>query len=63
VVRGGHTIVPDRTTRIKVGDRLLIVSTLLAREAAEQALQSVSRSGRLAGWADEGPKGQLRGGG
>ena len=55
VVRGGHTLVPDRTTRIKVGDRLLIVSTLLAREATERALQSVSRSGRLAGWADAGP--------
>jgi potassium/hydrogen antiporter len=55
VVRGGHTLVPDRTTRIKVGDRLLIVSTLLAREATEQALQSVSRSGRLAGWADADP--------
>jgi cell volume regulation protein A len=55
VVRGGHTLVPDRTTRIKVGDRLLIVSTLLAREATERALQSVSRSGRLAGWADSGP--------
>ena len=27
-VRSGHTLVPDSTTRIKVGDRLLIVSTL-----------------------------------
>jgi potassium/hydrogen antiporter len=54
VVRGGRTLVPDRTTRIKVGDRLLIVSTLQARSATEQALQSVSRSGRLAGWSDSG---------
>ena len=52
VVRGGHTLVPDSTTRVKVGDRLLIVSTLQAREATEQALQSVSRAGRLAGWLD-----------
>jgi potassium/hydrogen antiporter len=55
VIRGGHTLVPDRTTRIKVGDRLLIVSTLQAREATEKALQSVSRVGRLAGWTDTGP--------
>jgi cell volume regulation protein A len=56
VVRGGHTLVPDSTTRVKVGDRLLIVSTLQAREATEKALQSVSRAGRLAGWSDPGSK-------
>ncbi len=56
VIRGGHTLVPDHTTRIKVGDRLLIVSTLQAREATERALQSVSRVGRLAGWADTDPR-------
>ncbi len=55
VVRSGHTLVPDHNTRVRVGDRLLIVSTLQAREATEQALQSVSRSGRLAGWADPDP--------
>jgi len=55
VVRSGHTVVPDHNTRVKMGDRLLIVSTLQAREATEQALQSVSRSGRLAGWADPEP--------
>jgi cell volume regulation protein A len=55
VIRSGHTLVPDRTTRIKTGDRLLIVSTLQARAATEQALQSVSRVGRLAGWSDTGP--------
>ncbi len=55
VVRSGHTVVPDHNTRVRVGDRLLIVSTLQAREATEQALQSVSRSGRLAGWADPEP--------
>ena len=61
VVRGGHTLVPDRNTRVKVGDRLLIVSTLSARAATERALQSVSSSGRLAGWverADEGRDGE-----
>jgi cell volume regulation protein A len=56
VIRSGHTLVPDRTTRIKVGDRLLIVCTLTAREATERALQSVSRVGRLAGWTDTDPR-------
>jgi len=56
VIRSGHTLVPDRTTRIKVGDRLLIVSTLQARAATERALQSVSRVGRLAGWTDTAPQ-------
>ena len=51
VVREGATLVPDRNTRVKVGDRLLIVTTDKAREPVERALQSVSRSGRLADWA------------
>lgn len=50
VVRGGHNLVPDRHTRLRVGDRLLVVATEAARPAAERALQSVSRNGRLAGW-------------
>lgn len=53
VVRGGHTLVPDRNTRVKTGDRLLVVSTLAARAGTERALQAVSRSGRLAGWLDD----------
>jgi cell volume regulation protein A len=52
VIRGGHSLVPDRHTRIKVGDRLLIVATDAARGATEHALRSVSRSGRLADWID-----------
>ena len=46
---------------LRAGDRLLIVSTLSARAATERALQSVSSSGRLAGWverADEGRDGE-----
>lgn len=54
VIRGGHNLQPDRNTRIKVGDRLLIVVTDSARAATEAALQSVSRSGRLADWV-QGP--------
>jgi cell volume regulation protein A len=52
VVRSGHSIVPDRHTRIKVNDRLLIVATESARASTEHVLRSVSRSGRLADWID-----------
>lgn len=57
VVRNGHTIVPDRNTRVRVGDRLLIVATQDARGSVEHALQSVSLSGRLADWVHRGPPG------
>lgn len=50
VVRGGQSVAPDRSTRIRVGDRILIVTTESARASVEQALRSVSRSGRLADW-------------
>ena len=52
LVRTGHSLAPERNTRIKTGDRLLLVSTDSARAATEQALQDVSRNGRLAGWVD-----------
>lgn len=64
VVREGHTMVPDRNTRVRTGDRLLIVTTEKSRETVERALQSVSRSGRLADWApSEGADGASRAGG
>jgi len=50
VVREGETMVPHRTTRIKVEDDLLIVSPRAVREATEQRLRDVGREGRLAGW-------------
>ena len=50
VVRNGETLVPHRTTRIRLKDDLLIVSPRAAREATEQRLRDVGRKGRLAGW-------------
>jgi cell volume regulation protein A len=50
VVRDERSLVPDRHTRVKVGDRLLIVVTESARAEAERALRSVSTSGRLSDW-------------
>ena len=54
VVRGGQSLAPDRTTRIRTGDRVLIVTTESARPSVEQSLRSVSRSGRLADWVEPG---------
>ena len=50
VVRDGETMVPHRTTRIRLDDDLLIVSPRSVREATEQRLREVGRQGRLAGW-------------
>ncbi|MGB8020720.1 MAG: potassium/proton antiporter [Candidatus Nanopelagicales bacterium] len=50
VVRQGQSLVPDRHTRLRVGDRLLVVVTEGARAKTERALHEVSQGGRLAGW-------------
>ncbi len=53
VVREGHSFVPERTTRIRAGDQLLVVTTAACRETAERRLRAVSRRGKLAGWYGE----------
>jgi cell volume regulation protein A len=53
IIRDGHAFVPERATRIEVGDELLVVTTSKTREAAERRLRAVSRRGRLAYWLDE----------
>lgn len=50
VVRDGHTLVPERTMRIRIKDDLLIVTPRALREATEQRLHAVGKYGRLAGW-------------
>lgn len=54
VVRETETLVPDQTTRIKLGDDLLVVTPRELREATESRLRAVARHGRLAGWNDGG---------
>lgn len=55
VLRDGAGFVPEGDTRLRVGDSLLIVATVDARDAAERRLRAVSRRGRLARWfAEEG---------
>jgi len=53
IVRGGRSLVPDASTRLRTGDRLLVVTTTAARSAAERRLRAVSRRGVLAGWFGE----------
>ena len=53
VVREGESMVPSGTTRLRVGDRLLVVTTAAARSTAERRLRAVSRWGALAGWFGE----------
>jgi potassium/hydrogen antiporter len=53
VLRDGRGFVPQSDTRLKVGDSLLIVTTVQARDAAERRLRAVSRRGRLARWMQE----------
>ncbi len=56
IVRGGESLVPEATTRLRTGDRLLVVTTAEARSAAERRLRAVSRRGVLAGWFGEDGK-------
>jgi cell volume regulation protein A len=50
VVREGSSFVPDRTTVLRAGDELLVVTTRAAAEATERRLRAVDRGGKLAGW-------------
>ncbi|NJP89578.1 potassium/proton antiporter [Nonomuraea sp. FMUSA5-5] len=53
VVRDGKSFVPASTTRVRVDDQLLVVTTAACRDQAERRLRAVSRSGKLAGWYGE----------
>jgi cell volume regulation protein A len=50
IIRGERSLVPDATTRLRVGDQMLIVTSRRQREATEQRLRAVSRRGALARW-------------
>ncbi|MFC5142535.1 potassium/proton antiporter [Actinomycetospora rhizophila] len=63
VVRDGTSFTPQGESRIQEGDQLLVVTTETARDAAEERLRSVDRSGRLARWrGDTGGTPPLRSG-
>ncbi|WP_370894545.1 potassium/proton antiporter [Janibacter sp. GXQ6167] len=51
IVRDGSSFVPSPRTPLRAGDQMLIVTTAEARDKVERRIRSVSRYGRLAGWA------------
>jgi cell volume regulation protein A len=53
VVRGDRSFVPDARTKLRHGDEVLIVAPRRLRDATEERIRAVSRSGRLAGWFGE----------
>ncbi|TDD31844.1 potassium/proton antiporter [Nonomuraea terrae] len=53
VVRDGRSFVPATSTRLRVDDQLLVVTTAACREQVERRLRAVNRSGKLAGWFGE----------
>jgi cell volume regulation protein A len=53
MVRDGEGFTPQPSTRLRVGDQLLVVSTAQARSAAERRIRAVHRAGRLARWQGE----------
>jgi len=56
IVRGNESFTPQRTSRLQVGDQLLVVVTEGAMEAVEQRLRAVDRAGPLARWRGESGK-------
>jgi cell volume regulation protein A len=53
VVRDGAAFTPDKQTRLRERDQLLVVTTAEARGAAETRIRAVDRAGRLARWRGE----------
>jgi potassium/hydrogen antiporter len=50
VVRGGEAFTPNRDTRLRERDQLLVVATSTVRAATEDRLRAVDERGRLARW-------------
>jgi cell volume regulation protein A len=53
IVRGEESFTPQKTSRLQVGDQLLVVATESSLEAAERRLRAVDRAGPLARWRGE----------
>lgn len=52
VTRDREVLVPEGRTALRRGDQVLVVSALGQVSTVEDRLRSVSRHGRLAGWAE-----------
>ena len=54
VVREAEAFSPDGETRLREGDRFLVVSTRSARDATERRIRDVDRGGKLVRWHSGG---------
>lgn len=54
IVRGGTPIAPDVHTRLRSGDRVLVVTTEEVRRLTEARMLAITRRGRLARWLEPG---------
>ena len=53
VTRGTEVVVPEARSVLRTGDQVLVVAALGQVTEVEERLRSVSRYGRLAGWAED----------
>jgi cell volume regulation protein A len=53
LLRSGRRSVPDSSTRLRHGDKLLIVATEGCRDETERRLRAIGQGGRLARWFTE----------
>lgn len=53
LARGKEVVVPQDRTVLREGDQVLVVTALRRVTEVEQRLRTVSRYGRLAGWAED----------
>ncbi len=53
VIRDQRASVPDAETRLRAGDRLVVVAAEGCRADTERRLRALDRAGRLAGWRGE----------
>jgi NhaP-type Na+/H+ and K+/H+ antiporter len=53
VTRGRHVLVPEARSELRPGDQVLVVASRGRVTEVEDRLRSVSRYGRLAGWAED----------
>jgi cell volume regulation protein A len=50
IVRDDKGFVPNRMTRLRRHDEMLVVATRAVRDETEARITAISRDGRLAGW-------------
>ena len=62
IVREDRAVVPDPSTRLRSGDRVLLVTARSDADAVQRRLGDLSQHGRLAGWREQpGASGRRRG--